>query len=1406
MEIGTYSAPSCICPVNQTGGQCTAGFFCPSGSPSPKPCTGGYYCGTAGLAAESGQCYGGYYCMSGAQVPDPTDGTTGGLCPVGHYCPNGTETAQECLAGTYQNGTGKTKAGDCEPCTPGYYCSSSGLAQPTGKCAAGYYCPAGQTNMQPSNYSCTPGHYCPEGSGAEIECPSGQYQNATGQSTCKICDAGYYCDGILHNGVDTPESCQRGHYCPAGTRTAAEFPCPAGTYNNNTNSMALSACVDCDPGKYCGSIGLALPTGYCDSGYFCIKKASIPNPTDGTTGNICPEGSYCNPGSYESVECPSGTYNPTRGIGYLENCTDCEGGVFCSSPGLNAPVGNCSAGYYCISRATKANPTDNITGNVCPAGHYCPIGTGPAPLPCPHGKYTSITVQSQCYDCVMGKYCVDGINQVPCPQGFYCPTGTGQDWRPCPSGTYGSSTGFQAENQCTTCPARQYCGTTNLTAPSGLCDAGYYCKSGSDSSMPSNATKGDGGPCPIGHFCEQGTQDPTPCPLGTFGNQTLLRSAAECHSCTPGYYCDATGLTEPVGLCSEGFYCLGGSNSSNPPVRDASGGPCPAGKYCENGTSTPPECPSGTFQILEQKASCDPCPAGYYCLQGSATNTPCPEGYYCPQGTQFAHQYPCPNGTFNTFTTRANIDACVLCPAGKYCPSEGLADPAGFCSGGWYCTLGSWTDKPSILGNESGSDCHCPAQSIGGKCLAGTFCPNGSSIPTQCTGGYYCETDELLAVTGPCLAGYYCSSGSTMSNPVNETFGDICPKGHYCPLASQSAIPCPEGTFSDAYANENETNCLPCTAGMYCAGIGRALPNGNCTEGWFCPQGSTQPQPTSNKCLAGHECPEGSGAETPCTSGFYQPDVGMGACEICPAGKYCDQNEAITEQQSGVGEASHGVVTPKTCPAGFYCPAGTKTSGENPCPIGTYSNTTGISAENQCIKCDPGYYCHQPNMLAPAGKCNAGFHCTLSATSPSPTGNGSECEQGTFCIQGSSIPTDCPKGMFGSAAQLTSLTDCTFCTPGKYCDSTGLQQPAGNCLAGYYCSNASEEAAPVGKAYGDICPVGHYCPEQSYAPTACAAGTYQPFTGRTNVTACLACDPGSYCNATGQAQVTGDCSAGFYCILGATNNAPTDGIMGNICPIGSKCPLGSATHIFCPNGTYTNHTGASECYVCPAGSFCTSRDSAEPCPRGYYCPEGTGADIIPCPAGTYNPVMSLTQLSECTKCDGGKYCLLPGQDNYAGQCNAGYYCTSGVNTATPNSVNNTGVGGKCPTGYYCPTGSSHPLPCAAGTYSESEGKSACITCPASFYCTQNTTSYALYPCPAGYYCPVGTTHDRQYPCPKGYYNPVNGQDSSTDCLQCPGGKYCETDGLSTPTGDCAGWLVLYRSLIPENANRRSQHY
>ena len=73
--------------------------------------------------------------------------------------------------------------------------------------------------------------------------------------------------------------------------------------------------------------------------------------------------------------------------------------------------------------------------------------------------------------------------------------------------------------------------------------------------------------------------------------------------------------------------------------------------------------------------------------------------------------------------------------------------------------------------------------------------------------------------------------------------------------------------------------------------------------------------------------------------------------------------------------------------------------------------------------------------------------------------------------------------------------------------------------------------------------------------------------------------------------------------------------------------------------------------------------------------------------------------SDCTQCDGGKYCLLPGESVVTGNCSAGYFCTIGVDMATPStSINNTGTGEECYMGHYCPEGSNLPIPCAAGTY------------------------------------------------------------------------------------------------------------
>ena len=40
-------------------------------------------------------------------------------------------------------------------------------------------------------------------------------------------------------------------------------------------------------------------------------------------------------------------------------------------------------------------------------------------------------------------------------------------------------------------------------------------------------------------------------------------------------------------------------------------------------------------------------------------------------------------------------------------------------------------------------------------------------------------------------------------------------------------------------------------------------------------------------------------------------------------------------------------------------------------------------------------------------------------------------------------------------------------------------------------------------------------------------------------------------------------------------------------------------------------------------------------------------------------------LSDCTQCDGGRYCQFSGNDSYTGLCTAGFYCISGADNPVP---------------------------------------------------------------------------------------------------------------------------------------------
>lgn len=82
----------------------------------------------------------------------------------------------------------------------------------------------------------------------------------------------------------------------------------------------------------------------CSAGYYCTSGAYNSTPTDGTTGNICPPGRYCEVGSITGVGCPVGTFSNQAGLKSSSECTNCTGGYYCGSTGLTVESGLCHAG------------------------------------------------------------------------------------------------------------------------------------------------------------------------------------------------------------------------------------------------------------------------------------------------------------------------------------------------------------------------------------------------------------------------------------------------------------------------------------------------------------------------------------------------------------------------------------------------------------------------------------------------------------------------------------------------------------------------------------------------------------------------------------------------------------------------------------------------------------------------------------------------------------------------------------------------------------------------------------------------------------------------------------------------------------------------------------------------------
>ncbi|XP_076833089.1 uncharacterized protein LOC143478045 [Brachyhypopomus gauderio] len=1416
-------------PGDVTGQKCTAGFYCPSGArhmlPCPpgtfsslegavsiaecQPCAPGQYCGEYGSSRPSGPCHPGYYCVLRSISPRPHHNTsseckdnrpegyhecfTGDVCPTGHYCPTGSSQPLPCPPGTYVGQHGSASESHCLPCAPGFYCPDWGQSSVELGCPEGWFCPAGTVTGHQPGRQCPPGHLCPYGSVEPFVCPSGTYQPQPAQPSCHTCPPGFYClEG-----------------------TSAPMTCPAGTLSVVAGLPSRQDCSPCPPGFYCNTSALTSPSGPCVAGHFCLPGAQESAPVSQLYGDICPAGNYCPERSGAPLPCPVGHFLPDKGASSLSLCLSCPPGRYCDTVGSSRPSGFCAPGHYCTGGSDTDTPHANPSQHGCfhdiitescdvipescdvvPESNHtlsCPCAqrlnstahTSGVERNCTGAEPPSGSAHTQLHSrsaLEIRQAACAGFRGDICPAGFYCPVGSSLP-QPCSEGSH--------------------CNRTGLHAPAALCPAGFYCPKGSSSPY---ATA-----CPPGHYCPRGTPLPLPCPPGTLKNTAGGASTQHCSVCPSGYFCDQRGLSEPSGLCSKGYYCPGGQNTSQPSEHK-----CRVGHYCQEGSVSGRVCPVGTYQPHEGQHRCEVCLTGFSCpTEGMTRPAPCQPGFYCPAGT--ANQNPCPAGSYGNRSGMTEASECTPCDPGKHCAGAGSTSPSGPCAAGFLCYGAA--SLPTPTDNVTGSQ--CPP---GSYCLPGgltpTPCPKGTfSVQAgltgpggcqRCSPGFFCSEPGLSAVTGPCLPGYYCTEGSPTPAPVSAVFGDKCPPGHYCGAGSAVPIacpagtrqpeaggkgpegcrPCPEGLFQD---QKGQTECRPCPPGFYCPSTPQQ-PHGSsapliCPEGYYCPNDTLPDRPvpcpkgtysnsqglsSADECLA---CPSGYFCAShglvqpsgPCASGFLcfvraavpnPSDNSTGT--LCPPGAYCQRGVKTGDCSPGY-YCDWGSSSPEQilCPAGFFCPAGTYQPIA--CGAGTFSSVMGNSVKENCEPCPPGYCCQGDGVVEP-DPCPQGFYCPLGT------------------VMGTEFP--CPQGTVRPLPGAFSEEDCLPCPSGMFCASPGLSEPTGLCQDGFYCPPGAISPNATGQTMesvsNNICPPGHYCPVGMGYPLPCPPGTFSSTPGLSKVQQCLPCPPGHFCESPAMLRPSDAllCDAGYVCLGGSRSGRPVDGLEGYLCPSGHSCPTGSPVEAQCEPGTYNSAPGAAHCLPCPAGTMCPSPATQEPspCPKGHFCPAGSAAGL-PCPVGSLGPVTRAQSEAACVPCPAGLYCGLSGASQPQGPCQEGYFCQSGSSHPAPVNTSSFLSNGPCPRGHFCPSGTLTPLPCPAGSIRNLTGGSSldsCLPCPSGHYCASEGLDSPNGPCAAGFYCPGGFSSTTPHPflCPKGHYCPLG----SAMALPCPTGQYQPNPG------------------------------
>jgi hypothetical protein len=106
--------------------------------------------------------------------------------------------------------------------------------------------------------------------------------------------------------------------------------------------------------------------------------------------------------------------------------------------------------------------------------------------------------------------------------------------------------------------------------------------------------------------------------------------------------------------------------------------------------------------------------------------------------------------------------------------------------------------------------------------------------------------------------------------------------------------------------------------------------------------------------------------------------------------------------------------------------------------------------------------------------------------------------------------------------------------------------------------------------------------------------------------------------------------------------------------------------------------------------------------------------------------------------------------------------------------------------------------CPIGRYNDQLSRSKlsdCLVCPAGYVCaTEGISSLNGLLCPAGSFCPTGTVIPVE--CPYSTYRSVAGGASIVDCYQCPSERFCSSTGLQIPDPCPSGFYCSKGTMYP----------